>query len=581
MTDENHDTNYSEFPRHIVCASTSNSMKYKRLEDEDALYQCLSKNYTSDSDVSELECSFPKVYEVLNVETSELADSLSCKKVKLTKGNLLRCSESQHKNEPHRRYKAKNKCEKEIKNKRIKPDVDVQSDSEMETETTVKKEKGGNLLHDIIIEEETNSYEASEDCTSDDEGRHNLPSKRRRTPSGSSIPVYECMFEGCNKEFTRPYRLMEHQRQHTGERPHRCTIEGCDRTYTRKQHLRRHMATSHQKLNLKENFKCNECGKILGNKYSLAKHCFRAHVRANYKCKDCGQTFRKQQHLRTHMYSHNGIEPYKCDYPGCELRFLVPSKLKRHAIVHAKGRYVCPIEECSQPFDKYTQLQKHLSFSHPKVCDVCGRNFKQLRHLKVHRKTHEDVREAFFCPVANCDCCFYDERNLTKHIREKHERSNIYQCGICDVRLSSKQKLAYHVTIHSPSYKRNYESQKPRKPRKDKGISKTDYACLLSGIAPQDIKPLVSKEIEVSSSQELPSTSKLACHEKENLPNKMSALSSLLQEPVIGYIQQSRRVNENMSQPILSEDDMEKLVLSSDDAVDRDSESVIIAGCGT
>lgn len=37
------------------------------------------------------------------------------------------------------------------------------------------------------------------------------------------------------------------------------------------------------------------------------------------------------------------------------------------------------------------------------------------------------------------------------------------------------------MTTHNPAYKRNYASEKPRKPRKDKGYSRLDYARLLSG----------------------------------------------------------------------------------------------------
>ncbi|KAK7066566.1 hypothetical protein SK128_020230 [Halocaridina rubra] len=221
------------------------------------------------------------------METSELPDSLSCKKVKLSdqppEDNIQKCSELEQKNEPQKRYKTKNKCEKEFKNiqkcskleqknkpqkryktknkcekefkNNIKCEVDVQSDSGVEAETTVKKEKVGNSLHDIIIEVETNAFEENEEYTSDDEDKHNLPSKRRRTPSGSIILVYECPFEGCSEEFRRPYRLIEHQRQHTGERPHRCTVEDCDRMYARRQHLLRHIAVSHQKRRPKENLK--------------------------------------------------------------------------------------------------------------------------------------------------------------------------------------------------------------------------------------------------------------------------------------------------------------------------------------
>lgn len=44
-----------------------------------------------------------------------------------------------------------------------------------------------------------------------------------------------------------------------------------------------------------------------------------------------------------------------------------------------------------------------------------------------------------------------------------------------------QQKLTSHMATHALDYKRNYTSKKPRKPRKDKGVSRTDYARLLSG----------------------------------------------------------------------------------------------------
>nr|XP_053637604.1 uncharacterized protein LOC128692458 [Cherax quadricarinatus] len=38
----------------------------------------------------------------------------------------------------------------------------------------------------------------------------------------------------------------------------------------------------------------------------------------------------------------------------------------------------------------------------------------------------------------------------------------------------------HHTKTHSPSYKRNFKSEKPRKPRKDKGVLRRDFARLLS-----------------------------------------------------------------------------------------------------
>lgn len=41
--------------------------------------------------------------------------------------------------------------------------------------------------------------------------------KLRRTSSSSSLTVHVCTYEGCDKFFSRPCRLAQHMRTHTGE----------------------------------------------------------------------------------------------------------------------------------------------------------------------------------------------------------------------------------------------------------------------------------------------------------------------------------------------------------------------------
>ncbi|XP_042217333.1 transcription factor IIIA-like [Homarus americanus] len=293
--------------------------------------------------------------------------------------------------------------------------------------------------------------------------------------------VHSCTYESCEKVFSRPSRLAQHLRTHTGERPFVCPAAGCSHSYTRQQHLKRHIELGHQEDTSEENFKCEECEKGFSSAYALKKHHMRYHVLPRYKCNDCKCTFKKQQHLRTHSYVHTGLKPYKCDFPGCDSRCETPSRLKRHNLIHGKNRYACPQESCKQSFDRYKDLQYHLSISHPKVCDICGKTFRQLRQLRIHRQMHENVRVAYFCPHTACDRYFYQERNLRVHISTKHDQLKIYECGVCNKKLSTKQKLIQHTTTHGPSYKRTYTSEKPRKPRKDKGTLRRDLPRLLSG----------------------------------------------------------------------------------------------------
>lgn len=312
------------------------------------------------------------------------------------------------------------------------------------------------------------------------ESGQNEPCNRACSDNKGSLTLHVCTYEDCDKVFSRPSRLTQHLRTHTGERPYVCPSAGCSRSYTRQQHLKRHIETGHQDKS-EEKLKCDRCEKFFTNVYCLKKHQYRYHVRNLYKCDTCEQTFKKQQHLRTHSFVHTGVKPYSCDFPGCDVQCETPSRLKRHNMVHEKNRYACPQESCQLTFDTYKELQQHLSSSHPKVCDICSKTFQQLRRLKVHRLTHDkNVQVAFFCPYVACDKYFYHENNLNAHIATKHDQTRIYQCGVCDKRLSTKQKLMHHTKTHSPSYKRNFKSEKPRKPRKDKGVLRRDFARLLS-----------------------------------------------------------------------------------------------------
>lgn len=325
---------------------------------------------------------------------------------------------------------------------------------------------------------------------------------RVKTPRGRKMSIHVCPYENCDMFFTRPFRLAQHIRTHTGERPYVCPAENCSKSYARQQHLKRHIEVSHQEEETKEKleYQCAMCGLTLSNVYCLRKHVQRHHVtRDQHKCGECGQAFVKQQHLQKHSYEHTGILPFPCDYPDCEMRCLTPSRLKRHKLTHQKSRYACPKESCEEKFDKYTDLQQHIIATHPKVCDICGRPFRGLRVLRKHRLIHESTTEAFFCSYPACDKYYTYLSNLTAHIKDKHKQMKIYECGICDKRLSSKQKLMLHMNTHDPDYKRIYAPKKPRKPRKDKGSIRRDFTRLLSGYD--------GPEEGEDASQELPSES--------------------------------------------------------------------------
>lgn len=115
------------------------------------------------------------------------------------------------------------------------------------------------------------------------------PSKRvekapRKPPNRKSR--YACMWEGCSKTYTRPVRLAEHMRSHTGERPFVCTYPDCTASYLRETHL--------------------------------------------------------AAHIRTHKNDED--KPLGCEEEGCDKRFWTNQHLKRHIkLVHENGKGSYPV----------------------------------------------------------------------------------------------------------------------------------------------------------------------------------------------------------------------------------------------
>ncbi|KAF9018466.1 hypothetical protein BDZ89DRAFT_1165183 [Hymenopellis radicata] len=303
---------------------------------------------------------------------------------------------------------------------------------------------------------------------------------------------YKCTFAGCDKAYTKPSRLEEHERTHTGLRPFVCST--CNKSYLRETHLHAHVRS-----HLPESERPLACDRPNCKKRFWTKQHLKVHLSWHdgskvFACAEpgCSSAFSKHHQLRAHICDEHappGTKPFPCPHTGCSKSFSTNQHLKTHSKTHSERRYTCVHLNCVAEIDSspvfystWSALQHHIRTAHPPTCphpSCHGKTFTTQKGLRAHEKIHaeRDIEAAldsgpprkkrrggelgrdWVCDVEGCSKDFKSKKALNTHVNITHlgRRDHVCPHEDCQRAFGYKHLLQRHIAKAHATAATEYE----------------------------------------------------------------------------------------------------------------------------